>query len=237
MLTARAEVTDRMLIFGERHLRLLLAQYAAHYEIDLNAKHAQQLRDALAAYVRAGRRVSGGSRTCRPRRPAPALDAHPRSRERHQHATRCSPAPGTSPSAPLSATPGPAPKPSPATSPPPTPPHGVGRQHGDQHGRPPASRWRLPGAQTGGDGRAAIRRLLRCPEVWVTSPACRCVGMNLSTSPRGQGAGRAVCRAWSAHHIGSRGARRAPPGARRAVMKIICRPASVSWTRCRLRLT
>ena len=32
------------------------------YEIDLNAEHAQQLRDALAAYVRAGRRVSGGSR-------------------------------------------------------------------------------------------------------------------------------------------------------------------------------
>jgi hypothetical protein len=32
------------------------------YEIDLNAEHAQQLRDALASYVRAGRRVSGGSR-------------------------------------------------------------------------------------------------------------------------------------------------------------------------------
>jgi hypothetical protein len=32
------------------------------YEIDLNAEHARQLRDALAAYVRAGRRVSGGSR-------------------------------------------------------------------------------------------------------------------------------------------------------------------------------
>jgi hypothetical protein len=31
------------------------------YEIDLNAGHAQALRDALAAYVRAGRRVSGGS--------------------------------------------------------------------------------------------------------------------------------------------------------------------------------
>jgi putative transposase len=31
VLTARAEVTDRMLIFGERHLRLVLAQYAAHY--------------------------------------------------------------------------------------------------------------------------------------------------------------------------------------------------------------
>ena len=34
----------------------------AEYEFDLNAEHAQQLRDALAAYVRAGRRVSGGSR-------------------------------------------------------------------------------------------------------------------------------------------------------------------------------
>jgi len=32
------------------------------HEIDLNAEHAQQLRDALASYVRAGRRVSGGSR-------------------------------------------------------------------------------------------------------------------------------------------------------------------------------
>ena len=31
MLTARAEVTDRMLIFGERNLRTILAQYAAHY--------------------------------------------------------------------------------------------------------------------------------------------------------------------------------------------------------------
>jgi putative transposase len=31
VLTARAEVTGRMLIFGERHLRLVLAQYAAHY--------------------------------------------------------------------------------------------------------------------------------------------------------------------------------------------------------------
>jgi putative transposase len=31
VLTARAEVTDRMLIFGERHLRLVLAEYAAHY--------------------------------------------------------------------------------------------------------------------------------------------------------------------------------------------------------------
>jgi putative transposase len=31
VLTARTEVTDRMLIFGERHLRLALDAYAAHY--------------------------------------------------------------------------------------------------------------------------------------------------------------------------------------------------------------
>ena len=31
VLTAWAEVTDRMLIVGERHLHLVLAQYAAHY--------------------------------------------------------------------------------------------------------------------------------------------------------------------------------------------------------------
>jgi hypothetical protein len=31
VLTAQAEVTDRMLIFGERHLRSVLAGYAQHY--------------------------------------------------------------------------------------------------------------------------------------------------------------------------------------------------------------
>ncbi len=31
VLTARTEVIDRMLIFGERHLQTLLAQYEAHY--------------------------------------------------------------------------------------------------------------------------------------------------------------------------------------------------------------
>jgi transposase InsO family protein len=31
MLTARTEVTDRMLIFGQRHLQSILAQYVAHY--------------------------------------------------------------------------------------------------------------------------------------------------------------------------------------------------------------
>jgi hypothetical protein len=31
-LTARTEVTDRMLISGQRHLRTILAQYEAHYD-------------------------------------------------------------------------------------------------------------------------------------------------------------------------------------------------------------
>jgi putative transposase len=30
-LTVRTELTDRMLIFGERHLRRVLAAYATHY--------------------------------------------------------------------------------------------------------------------------------------------------------------------------------------------------------------
>jgi len=30
VLTARTEVTDQMLIFGERHLRTILAQYEGH---------------------------------------------------------------------------------------------------------------------------------------------------------------------------------------------------------------
>jgi len=31
VLTARSEVTDRMLIFGERHLRRVMDQYVRHY--------------------------------------------------------------------------------------------------------------------------------------------------------------------------------------------------------------
>ena len=31
VLTVRTEVTDQMLIFGERHLRAILAQYEGHY--------------------------------------------------------------------------------------------------------------------------------------------------------------------------------------------------------------
>ena len=31
VLTARTEITDQMLIFGQRHLRTILAKYEAHY--------------------------------------------------------------------------------------------------------------------------------------------------------------------------------------------------------------
>jgi putative transposase len=31
VLTARTEVTDRMLVFGQRHLQTILAEYEAHY--------------------------------------------------------------------------------------------------------------------------------------------------------------------------------------------------------------
>ena len=43
------------------------------YEIDLNAEHAQALRDALARYVQAGRRAGGNARRpARGRRGTPA---------------------------------------------------------------------------------------------------------------------------------------------------------------------
>ena len=40
VLTVRTEVTDRMLIFGERHLRRVLAEYAAHYNAAAAASSA-----------------------------------------------------------------------------------------------------------------------------------------------------------------------------------------------------
>ena len=43
VLTVRSEVTDRMLIFGERHLRRVLAEYAAHYNTQ-RPHRALQLR-------------------------------------------------------------------------------------------------------------------------------------------------------------------------------------------------
>jgi putative transposase len=43
VLTVRTELTDRMLIFGERHLRRVLAEYAAHYNLQ-RPHRALQLR-------------------------------------------------------------------------------------------------------------------------------------------------------------------------------------------------
>jgi putative transposase len=43
VLTARTEVADRMLIFGERHLRLVLADYTAHYN-GRRPRRSRQLR-------------------------------------------------------------------------------------------------------------------------------------------------------------------------------------------------
>ena len=43
VLTVRTEITDRILIFGERHLRRVLAEYAAHYNTQ-RPRRALQLR-------------------------------------------------------------------------------------------------------------------------------------------------------------------------------------------------
>ena len=48
VLTARTEVTDRMLIFGERHLRIVLAKYEAHY----NGRRPHRSRAAPPAPAR-----------------------------------------------------------------------------------------------------------------------------------------------------------------------------------------
>jgi putative transposase len=56
VLTARTEVTDRMLIFGQRHLRTILAQYEAHYN---------------------GRRPHRSRQLCPPRPDHPVADLSP----------------------------------------------------------------------------------------------------------------------------------------------------------------
>jgi putative transposase len=43
VLTARTELTDRMLIFGEHHLRRMLDEYAVHYN-GQRPHRARQLR-------------------------------------------------------------------------------------------------------------------------------------------------------------------------------------------------
>ena len=51
MLTARTEVTDRMLVFGQRHLRTILAEYEAHYKgrRPHRNRHLRPPRPGLAA--------------------------------------------------------------------------------------------------------------------------------------------------------------------------------------------
>jgi putative transposase len=53
VLTARTEITDRMLIFSERHLRMILARYEGHYN---------------------GRRPHRGRQLCPPRPDHPVAD-------------------------------------------------------------------------------------------------------------------------------------------------------------------
>ena len=54
MLTARPEVTDRMLIFGQRHLRTILAQYgptttdAAPFAADSSTRHIPATRSPIS---------------------------------------------------------------------------------------------------------------------------------------------------------------------------------------------
>jgi putative transposase len=50
VLTARTEVTDRMLIFGDRHLRLALADYTAHYN-GRRPHRSRQLRPPRADHL------------------------------------------------------------------------------------------------------------------------------------------------------------------------------------------
>ena len=68
VLTARTEITDRMLIFGERHLRSVLAEYAQHY----NGRRPPPKPPASPAPARPpGRRPLPGADQAptRPRRP------------------------------------------------------------------------------------------------------------------------------------------------------------------------
>jgi putative transposase len=110
VLTARTEVTDRMLIFGERHLRQVLAQYEAHYNgrrphrsrqlhppwpdhpvADLSQEQIKRraVLGGLINEIRAGRveaQVKTGGPVLEPYRTGPARPPHDRSvpRSRYQ---------------------------------------------------------------------------------------------------------------------------------------------------------
>ena len=67
VLTARTEVTDRMLIFGQRHLRTILAQYEAHYN-GRRPHRSRQLRPPRPDHLSRTSPGSGSS-AARPRWP------------------------------------------------------------------------------------------------------------------------------------------------------------------------
>ncbi len=73
VLTARTEVTDRMLIFGERHLRTVLAQYARHYN-GQRPHRSRQLRPARPDHPVADLSAADPS-PCRGRRPHQRIPA------------------------------------------------------------------------------------------------------------------------------------------------------------------
>ena len=58
VVTVRTELTDRMLIFGERHLRSVLARYSVHY-------NRQRPHRALQLRPRARNRLSPSRSTAR----------------------------------------------------------------------------------------------------------------------------------------------------------------------------
>ena len=53
VLTARTEITDRMLIFGQRHLQLVLAEYEGHHN-RRRPHRSRQLRPPRPDYSPAG---------------------------------------------------------------------------------------------------------------------------------------------------------------------------------------
>ena len=69
VLTARTEVTDRMLVFGQRHLRTILAEYEAHYKgrRPHRNRHLRPPRPGLAAGARGDRGAAARIRPLRRR--------------------------------------------------------------------------------------------------------------------------------------------------------------------------
>jgi hypothetical protein len=88
VLTARTELTDRILIFGERHLRTVLAQYGAHYN-GRRPHRAMRLRPPCLDHAapdldRQRIRCRRADQRVRARRPKPHVRARSRVLESHK---------------------------------------------------------------------------------------------------------------------------------------------------------